>query len=111
MQLFGGDEAAETAIMAEKFNKFFDCLNISSFRAGKLKRDPFKSPYRSAKDFRLTAGLITSMCSLFYPFLTYQLCVCVRLIHFKSQWLKEDFLGYLAEWEKSVHERKGYWPM
>ena len=27
-------------------------------------------------------------------------------IHF--QWLKETFLGYLSEWEKSVNERPGF---
>ena len=24
------------------------------------------------------------------------------------QWLEEKFLGYLAEWERSVNERKGF---
>ena len=53
LQLFGGEEAQETAIMADMFNKFFDCLNVASFTAGKLSRDAFKSPYRSGTDFRL----------------------------------------------------------
>ncbi len=53
LKLFGGEEAEETAIMADYFNKFFDCLNVASFVAGKFKRDAFKSPYRSGKDFRL----------------------------------------------------------
>ena len=38
------------------FDKFFDSLNVSSLSAGKLKRNAFKSPYRSATDFRLKVG-------------------------------------------------------
>ena len=50
LENFGDEDATETAIFASMFNKFFDCLNVA---AGKKKRDPFKSPYRSAEDFRL----------------------------------------------------------
>ncbi len=53
LQLTQGDEVAETITFVDKFNKFFDILNVSSISAGKLKRDPFKDPYRSALDFRL----------------------------------------------------------
>ena len=35
------------------FDKFFDCFNVSSFNAGMRSRKAFKSPYRSASDFRL----------------------------------------------------------
>jgi len=63
LQLYGGDEAGETAIMAEKFDHFFDCLNVSSFTAGKKARNSFKSPYRSSQDFRLKVSkIIRSVC-------------------------------------------------
>ena len=48
-----GPRADDTAKFADMFNKFFDCVNVSSLSAGKLARNPFKSPYRSATDFRL----------------------------------------------------------
>ncbi len=35
------------------FDKFFDCLNVSSLDAGKRSRNPFKLPYHSANDFRI----------------------------------------------------------
>ena len=53
LENFSDEDATETAIFASMFNKFFDCLNVANFSAGKKKRDPFKSPYRSAEDFRL----------------------------------------------------------
>lgn len=97
LELFGGDEAKETAILAGNFNKFFDCLNVACFSAGKLKRDPFKSPYRSSKDFRLTVWKMIYFYSNF--------------IFFLLQWLKEKFLAYLEEWEESVRARKEHSPM
>ncbi len=42
LQLTQGDEVAETITFVDKFNKFFDTLNVSSISAGKLKRSPFK---------------------------------------------------------------------
>ena len=47
------DQAAATAHFCEMFDKFFDCLNVSNFDAGKRSRNVFKSPYRSGHDFRL----------------------------------------------------------
>ena len=46
LQLTGGTEALETARFVDMFNNFFDCMNVSSLSAGKLKRCPFKSPYK-----------------------------------------------------------------
>lgn len=48
------EEAFETAYFIQKFDKFFDLLNVSSFSQGKLKRKVFQQPYRSPNDFRLT---------------------------------------------------------
>ena len=44
---------SETAKFVDMFDKFFDCVNVSNFNAGKQQRKPFKQPYRSAKDFQL----------------------------------------------------------
>ena len=51
--LTGGSKAEETAHFVNMFDKFFDCFNVSSFNAGMRSRKAFKSPYRSASDFRL----------------------------------------------------------
>lgn len=53
IQLTGGEAVKETVKFTMMFNKFFDCMNVSSLSLGKLKRDPFKSPYRTATDFRV----------------------------------------------------------
>ena len=58
LQLTGNEETAETADFVAYFNKFFDCLNVSSLSVGKLKSNVFKSPYRSAEDFRLKVRTI-----------------------------------------------------
>ena len=34
-------------------DKFFDCVNVNSYTAGKYQQKVFKQPYRSATDFRL----------------------------------------------------------
>ncbi len=54
MEITLGNKAQETAKFVETFDKFFDCLNVSSLSAGKLSKNSFKSPYayRSGKDFR-----------------------------------------------------------
>ena len=53
LQLFIGEEAAETSKFTSMFDKFFDAMNFSNFYNGQHSRNPFKSPYRSATDFRL----------------------------------------------------------
>ncbi len=47
------DELEETKKFVDMFDKWFDCMNVRSFTEGKLKRNAFKSPYRSADDYRL----------------------------------------------------------
>ena len=58
LKLTGGDDVSETALFVEMFDKFFDCLNVSNFNAGKRQRKPFKQPYRSGKDFRLKVNAL-----------------------------------------------------
>ena len=53
LTLVVGESAKETARFAEMFDKFFDCMNCSSLSAGKRTRNPFKSPFRSATDWKL----------------------------------------------------------
>ena len=48
-----GPKATQISRFAEMFNKFFDCLNVSSLSAGKFSRNPFRSPYRSGTDWKL----------------------------------------------------------
>lgn len=52
----GGEAAQGTAHFVMMFDRFFDCLNVNSFTAGRQKRKPFQSPYRSGTDFRLKVG-------------------------------------------------------
>ena len=51
--LTGGKEAEGTAEFILMFDRFFDCLNVSSYTTGKRKRKAFQDPYRSPTDFRL----------------------------------------------------------
>ena len=44
----GGEAAQETARFVLMMDRFFGCVNVSSFNQGKLKRKPFQNPYRSA---------------------------------------------------------------
>ena len=53
LQFANKEELEETINFVSKFDKWFDCLNVSSLSAGKLTRNLFKSPYCSATDFRL----------------------------------------------------------
>ena len=53
MQMSGNEHIEETAKFVSLFDKFFDCLNVSSLSAGRLKRNAFKAPYRLGTDFRL----------------------------------------------------------
>lgn len=48
-----GPVAAETARFTSMFDRFFDCLNVSSLNAGARHRKSFLHPYRSASDERL----------------------------------------------------------
>ena len=91
-------QAAETAHFCEMLDKFFDCLNVSNFEAGKHSHNVFKSPYRSSHDFRLRVQhiVITKQINKGYAFL------------FDLQWLTEEFLPYLDLWEKTVSEREGF---
>ena len=46
----GGEEVAETVQFIKMIDKFFDTLNVTNFSSGKLKRKPFKDPYKPSTD-------------------------------------------------------------
>ena len=60
-------------------------------------RKPDLRPYRSPDDPRLQVS--------YYLIFPYSVLI---LTYWYLQWLREDFLGYLDEWEKSVEERQGF---
>ena len=54
IELTGGPEVSETVKFIGMMDKFFDCLNVDNYSCGFAQRKPFKHPYRSSNDFRLT---------------------------------------------------------
>ena len=51
--MIGGPDVVETVKFVDIIDKFFDCMNVTSFEAGMKQRKPFQQPYRSGSDFRL----------------------------------------------------------
>ena len=58
LRLTGKDEVEETARFVTMFDRFFDCLNVTDLNGGRRTRNAFKSPYRSADDFRLKVSIM-----------------------------------------------------
>lgn len=56
-----------TACFVGYFDKFFDSTNVSCFTVGQRSRDPFKSPYHSASDFRLKVSIVLFMLLHYNP--------------------------------------------
>eukprot|EP00731_Ephydatia_muelleri_P014320 Em0008g40a len=48
-----GDDATETAHLAEMMDKFFDALNVHNYNHGAKSRKSFQLPYTSGEDHRL----------------------------------------------------------
>jgi len=63
LYFYRNEAAFETAYFIQKMDQFFDCLNVSSFSQGKLKRKVFQQPYRSGNDFRLVVSDECNTCS------------------------------------------------
>ena len=53
IKLFLKEDAEETAIFIERFNKFFDILNVRNYSEFFMKKNYDKSPYRWGQDKRL----------------------------------------------------------
>ena len=90
----------KTIQFVKMFDKFFDCLNVSYLDAEKHTRNKFKGPYRSASDFRIE---VKQQC-----YSVYIIIVCYFVVFVFTKWLKNNFLGYLDRWEKSVEGRKEF---
>lgn len=58
MQITGGSEAQETAKFVSLFDKFFDALNVGDFQSGRCQRKPFRVPYVSEDDIRLSVSFV-----------------------------------------------------
>lgn len=54
MELMGDPEMTETVKFVRMFNRFFDCLNVTSVSEGRRQRKPDLNPYRTPDDKRLT---------------------------------------------------------
>ena len=80
-------------------DKFFDCLNVHNYTHGIHSRKVNQMPYTTAKDRRVKVGLLRGSSGH---------CALCTLSIYSSQWLEEDFLGYLDAWESSVNSRPGY---
>ena len=91
MRLEFREAARETANFVEKLDKFFDTTNVRNCTNGICSLKPFQMPYRWANDFRITLLCIFS---------------CAAFISHFQQWLREDFLVWLKDWEEEVNACK-----
>ena len=53
LKLMKDPQFDKTIKFIQMFDKFFDCIIVSSLDAGKLTRNKFKALYHSSNDFRL----------------------------------------------------------
>ena len=61
-----GDEAMETAYLAEMMDKFFDALNVHNFSHGVKSLKGFQLPYTSGEDHRLKVTCCIITCPSLY---------------------------------------------
>ena len=57
MELMGDPEMTETIRFVRFFDRFFDCLNVSSLSEGRQTRKTDLYPYRSPNDKRFTVSV------------------------------------------------------
>ena len=86
-------DATETARFVKTFDRFFDMPNTRSIDECIYRRKPDLAVLRTAIIVHTNSQ--------------YVLIVVVVFLHVYVQWLKEDFLGYLQEWDTSVEQRTG----
>ena len=74
-------DAEESANFADKFNKFFDILNVKNYTECITKRKQFCQPYRSESDARLEVlkGIIV---------MKFQYCISIKGLKIFLEWLK-----------------------
>ena len=100
LELTGGEEVTKT-VKFIKMMDHFDCLNVNNFHMGKQKRKQFQDPYRSGDDFRLKVIFI------FVCPTSIMLHAVTTFATNPMQWLEDEFLGYLQNWEGSVMAQSG----
>lgn len=88
IQLSGGI-SFETAYFIVKFDKFFNCFNVSSYLASKRNRKPFLQPYRDPNDLQLNV-----------------IFVSLTIVFMFLYTIFKKLLMYLDHWKKSVDDRK-----
>ena len=54
------EEAKETIVFVEMFDKFFDMLNVTNYTKCITKRKHFQRPYTLSKDIRLEVCIINA---------------------------------------------------
>lgn len=57
MELMGDPAMTETIRFVRYFDRFFDCLNVSSLSEGRHTRKPDLYPYRAPNDKRFTVSM------------------------------------------------------
>ena len=87
---YGDPKTTETQRFIKNFDIFFDCLNVRHPFEYIKRKKPNLKPYTSTDDERFTVRM---------------LLICTFLLY-NMQWLEDDFMSYLEEWENSVHSRQ-----
>ena len=93
LKFYGDPKTSETEKFCRTFDKWFDCLNVRN-KSEYIRKKSNLKPYIDPEDERLKVCwcIIT--------------CVYIELCVLQLQWLSEDFLSYLNEWEESVEARE-----
>lgn len=85
----GKTDTRETERFIRTFDKFFDLMNVRSLKEGHYKRKENLLPYLTQSDDRL----LVSACTIDHKNIANPILL---------QWLENDFLSYLKEWDESV---------
>ena len=58
LMMMNDPDLEKTIEFCKMFDKFFDCLNVSSLDLGRRSTNPFKAPYHHSNDFRIEVSLL-----------------------------------------------------
>ena len=109
------DETQSTQHFIEMMDRFFDCLNVRRLGQDVETKKPELAPYRNANDWRFEVTISFSVQTMTL-FSTFHITYCpsclpssttyiMATIFLFPQWLKEEFLTFLEEWEKQSMAR------
>ena len=73
-----------------------------------FKRKPDLRPYRDPCDPRLSVSVVPDCNFISYSTEHQRKLISVPILNLSLEWLKDGFLRYLQDWEKSVQSRKGF---